>query len=255
MTNNLGKRFTDIITHRFTLRFLFAIFIFCVAIASGVIGFMWIEDYDLGEAFYMTMLTISTVGFNEVKPLSPDGRLFTSILIIFNIGAVAYAIGVVSSFILEGDFKVLFNETKMENTIQSLENHIIVCGYGRLARVICENMQPSGKPILIVESNEEIIEELKEKDKLFYQGDATEDETLQNIGIEKAATIITTFHSDAANVFVTLAARERNKSATIISRASEEANISKLKLAGATDVVIPENIGGTHIARIVNGNQ
>ncbi len=249
------NQFSRIMQHRFTQRFLTAILVFLTAITSGIIGYMIIEGYTLLEAFYMTMLTISTVGFNEVRPLTEKGRLFTSFLIVFNIGAAAYAISVLNSFIIEGDFKTLFKETQMEKTIANLKGHIIVCGYGRLGKVVCSDLEKSGKKVLIVEKSEEIIEELKDKDKLYYAGDATIDETIRKIGIERADIVITTVHSDASNVYIVLAARELNSEIKIISRASEEANVSKLKRAGADKVIIPEDIGGAYVAALVNGKE
>lgn len=253
MDSFINNQFFRIIKHRFAHRFLIAALIFVLAILSGIFGYILIEGYTLSEALFMTIITISTVGYGEVRPLSETGKIFTSFLIIFNIGAVAYAISVVSTFIIEGDFKTLFKETQMEKVIENLKGHVIVCGYGRLGKVVCSDIEKSGKQILIVEKNEELINELKSKDKLYFQGDATHDETIRKIGIERADTIITTLHSDAANVYIVLAARELNGTAKIISRASEEANVSKLKRAGANNIIIPEDIGGAYMAAIVSG--
>ncbi|MEZ5006639.1 MAG: potassium channel family protein [Chitinophagales bacterium] len=255
MASLVNNHFFRIVKHRFTQRFLIAALIFIIAIASGIIGYIFIEGYTLTEAFYMTIITISTVGYGEIRPLSAAGKTFTSFLIIFNIGAVAYAISVVSSFIIEGDFKTLFKETQMEKVIENLKDHVIICGYGRLGKVVCADIAKSGKSILIVEKDDELIEELKSKGILYFQGDATQDETIKKIGIERADTIITTLHSDAANVFIVLAARELNNTAKIISRASEEANVSKLKRAGANNIIIPEDIGGAYMAAIVGGKE
>ena len=255
MTFTLDNHFFTLLKHKFALRFFFAIFIFLLAIATGIVGYMIIEDYTLNEAFYMAMITISTVGYGEVKPLSPDGRIFTSFLIIFNIGALAYIISVISSFIIEGDFKILFKEIKMEQDIKKLNRHVIVCGYGRLGRIICKDLEKTGCEILIVEYNEKVLKEVEQKGFLFYKGDATEDDTIINLGIDRAETLISTFHSDASNVYVVLAAREINPSLKIISRASEGPNLSKLKLAGANHVIIPEDLGGSYIAALVNGNE
>lgn len=250
-----NSHFFRIIKHRNTRRILYALLIFNIAIASGVIGYVLIEDMTHLEALYMTIITISTVGFGEVEPLTALGKKFTIFLIVFNIGAFTYALSVLSSFILEGDLKELFTKSKIEMNIEELKNHVIVCGYGRLGRIVCEDLEESGQSVLIVERDPEIASDLIEKGKLVFIGDATEDETITKIGIERASTLITTLHSDANNVFIALATREISSTINIISRASEEANISKMKLAGADNVIIPEDIGGSYIASLVtNGS-
>lgn len=246
-------RIFGIVRHKFMQRLFFAIVFFGIAICSGIIGLMIIEDYTINEAFYMTVITISTVGFNEVRPLSPAGRVFISILILFNIGAFTYAVSVISAFIFEWDLKGVIKENKMERELKNLEGHIIVCGYGRLGRIVCKDLESEGRSILVVEKQERLVEELREKGMLYIDGDAEEDETVLKMKVENASTIITTFHSDASNIYVVLAARELNKEIKIISRASESANVSKLKLAGADHIIIPEDIGGSYIASIVSG--
>jgi len=250
-----NTHFFRIIIHRSTRRILYALLIFVIAISSGVIGYEIIEGMTHLEALYMTVITISTVGFGEVEPLTELGKKFTIFLIIFNIGAFTYALSVLSSFILEGDLKAIFNESKIKMNIKELKNHVIVCGYGRLGKTVCEDLEENGKSVLIVERDSEIAEELIEKGKLVYVGNATDDLTIKKIGIDKASTLITTLHSDAENVFIALATREISPTINIISRASEEANISKMKLAGANNVIIPEDIGGSYIASLVtNGS-
>ena len=236
-------------------RLLFAVLFFAIAILSGIIGFIILEGYSLSEAFYMTIITISTVGYGEVRPLSHEGRLFTSLLILFNIGALAYAVSVISAFIFEGDLKAVIKENQMEQDLKKLKNHVVVCGYGRLGRSICRDLEAEGSQILIVEKDEKILEELASKEMLFLSGDAAEDETILKMRIEHATIIVTTFHSDASNIFVALAARELNPNLNIISRASAEANVSKLKLAGADHIIIPEDLTGSYIASLVSGKE
>jgi voltage-gated potassium channel len=248
-----SNRIASMVKHKFMQRLFFALIFFGFAICSGIVGFIIIEGFTLNEAFYMTIITISTVGYGEVRPLSDEGRVFVSLLIIFNIGALTYAVSVISTFIFEGDLKAVIKQNQMEQEIKKLSNHVIVCGYGRLGRIVCEDLEKEGRQILIVENNQKVIEELENKEKLYIDGDAAEDETILKMSVESASTIITTFHADANNIYVTLAARELNKDIKIISRASETANVSKLKLAGADHVIIPEDIGGSYIASMVSG--
>lgn len=141
MREALHTRISRIFRNVFVRRLLFALAFFCVAITAGIVGFVLIEGYTPGEAFYMTVITISTVGYSEVRPLSPDGRLFTSLLIIFNIGALAYTVSVVSAFIFEGDLKEVIKQNQMEKEIKRLKDHVIVCGYGRLGKIVCKDLE------------------------------------------------------------------------------------------------------------------
>jgi voltage-gated potassium channel len=190
-----------------------------------------------------------------VRPLSEAGKLFTSLLIILNIGVLTYTVSVISAFVFEGDLKTLLKENQMETELQNLSGHVIVCGYGRLGKILSEDLEKEGKKVLIVERDEKIIEELEENQKLYLHGDADEDNTVLKMNVAKATNLITTFHSDASNIFVVLAARELNPNIRIISRASTEANVSKLKLAGANHIIIPEDIGGSYIASLVSGSE
>lgn len=238
---------------RFMWRLAYAALFFLIALTIGVVGFIIIEDYTFNEALYMTVITFSTVGYGEVHPLSDAGRDFTVLLIVLNLGVFTYVVSVLSTFVIEGDFRSVFKRNKMLQQIGKLKDHVIICGYGRLGKVVADDLIESGRKVLIVEQNPSVIDRLKDKDMLHLVGDATEEENILAMGIKKASTLITTFHTDATNTFVVLAARELNRDIEIISRSSKEANISKLKLAGANHVIIPEDIGGSYIASIVSG--
>ncbi len=242
-------------SRKYLKRIFYALSISILALIIGVVGYTIIEGYSLTDAIYMTVITLSTVGFGEVAPLSWYGKLFTIVLIVINFGVFAYAISVITSFVIDGDFKELIKLKKMTNKINNLENHIIICGYGRLGKVLCEDLNKVGKQFLVVENNHKKIELIKSKGFLYYEGDATKDETITSLSIEKASTLITTIPTDATNTFIVLAAKELNKDINVISRASEEANISKLRLAGANHVIMPEHIGGAYMAALVNGTE
>ncbi len=233
-------------------RFYISLSLLIFSLTSGLLGFMMIEGYDLNEAFYMTIITISTVGFQELKPLSEAGRIFTSVLIITNIGIFAYGASSLTSFVIEGDFRNFFKNMKMKNKIDTLSGHTIVCGHGRLGNQVCEELEADGLSFAVIETDNQIVEHvLPQMKRLYIDGDATQDEVLTEAGIMRASTLISTLPKDADNVYVTLTAKGMNNELHIISRASEENAETKLKRAGADAVIMPERIGGSYMAHLV----
>ena len=229
------------------------LFLLLLSVIIGIAGYMIIENYNFFDAFYMTMITITTVGFQEVHPLSTAGRLFTSLLLIVDIGIFFYGVTTFAKLILEGEFQKFFKHYNVNKKIEQLENHVIVCGYGRNGKQVCLELIDDNIPFVVIESRENVIEEIKENNKiLFYDGNATEEETLIKVGIKKAKAIITTLPQDPDNVYVVLSARELNPEIIIISRASVESSESKLRRAGANNVIMPEKIGGAHMAALVS---
>ncbi len=223
-----------------------------MVILGGVCGYMLVEDYSMLDALYMTIITVASVGYREVYPLSDSGKIFTIILIIFSLGTFAYAISVITTYVIEGEFRQYFQHYKTTRVIKNLRNHVIVCGYGRNGKQACEQIKSGHMPFVIIEPGQAIIDALKEDgSQIFVQGDATRDEVLMSAGIEHARALITTLPSDADNVFVVLTAREMNPRVKIISRASDDASENKLKRAGADNVIMPDKIGGTHMAALV----
>jgi len=200
----------------------------------------------------MTINTVATVGFGQGHDLTDAGKVFTSFLIILSIGTFAYSISVITTHIVEGEFQTYFKHYKVNRDIQKLDNHIIVCGYGRNGKQACDQLRSQNEPFVAIEENHGIAEEMHEDpDLLFIEGDATQDEVLMAAGIKRAKALITALPNDASNVFVVLTAREMNPSLKIISRASEDASENKLKRAGANNVIMPDKIGGTHMAALV----
>jgi len=229
---------------------IFLLILLCFSV--GITGYMLIENFTFLEALYMTVTTISTVGFQEVHPLSDSGRIFTIFLIVSNIGLFFYGVTLIAKFIIEGEFRKFFKHYNVNKKMEKLENHVIVCGYGRTGKQICLELTDDKIPFIVIESRENVIEYLKiDEHILFHEGDATEEETLLLAGIKKAKAIITTLPEDPDNVYVVLTARELNPDLTIISRASNESSESKLKRAGANSVIMPEKIGGAHMAALV----
>ncbi len=221
-------------------------------LAAGVLGFMLIEEYSLLESFYMTVITLSTVGFKEVRPLTDNGQIFTAFLIISSFGIFAYAISVVTRSVLSGDLGAYYKVYRLQNQIEKLESHIIICGFGRNGRRAAKKLRAYKQDFVIIENNEDIVEQyLKGEDLLFIKGDATEDDVLISAGIHEAKSIITTLSKDADNLYVVITARELNKEINIISRAANISSEKKLKAVGANHVVMPEGVGGAHMATLV----
>lgn len=238
--------------HLFFFKKLYLASLFLLLVFSiGVIGYMFLENYKLLDAIYMTVITVATVGYREVHELSDTGKVFTSILIIFSLFTFAYAISVITRYVIEGEFQLLFKHYRVNKEIQKLSNHVIVCGYGRNGKQACAQLKSGNEKFVVIESNQTIIESLNEDEILFIQGDATIDEVLAQAGLHNAKALITALPSDASNVFVVLTAREKNSNLKIISRASDESSEAKLKRAGADNVIMPDKIGGTHMAALV----
>ncbi|MCB9080664.1 MAG: potassium channel protein [Lewinellaceae bacterium] len=230
-----------------------ALLLLFLDISLGVIGFMYFEGYSLSDAFYMVVITISTVGYTEVEPLDWAGKMFVSVYILFNVGMIAYLLSVFSYYIIQGEiFKKMY--LNLINTgIDKLENHVIICGYGRYGREIVTHFTKHQIPFVIIDSNPEVIEQLEKSDGklLFVEEDATHDEALVRAGIKRAQALISALPDDSDNVFVVLTANQLNPNISIISRAKDPRSQKKLLLAGADHVVMPEQIGGFYMATLV----
>ncbi len=232
--------------------FVLAIAMALLSIVVGTSGYMFIEGYDLLSAFYMSIITISTVGFTEVFELSKTGRLFTSFYIIFNLAIFAYVISVFTTFLFEGKLRSILFRMKDYRDIKKLNNHIIVCGYGRNGMKACEELLREGREFVVIERDVEVRDALPaDTEFIMLIGDATLDHTLLAAGIKKASQIIIATPGDADNVFITLTARELNPEIRIISRASESQTEPKLYRAGADHVIMPDHVGGMFMAQLV----
>ena len=200
----------------------------------------------------MTVITVATVGYREVKELDAAGKIFTSFLIIFSIGTFAYAISVITRYVIEGEFQIYFKTYRVNQEILKLKDHVIVCGYGRNGKQACEQLRAGNVQFVVIESNEHLIDKMRLENGLLYViGDATKDEILLQARLEHARALISALPDDAANVFVALTARDKNSNLKIISRASDDSSEHKLKRAGADNVIMPDKIGGTHMAALV----
>lgn len=234
-------------------RMRFALGLIVLSVASGTLGYRFIEHADWLDAYYMSVITLSTIGYSEIVPLGDAGRIFNSLLILFNLGLFAYSISTITSIFADGGFKIHFMEFRINQKISKLRNHTIVCGFGRHAILVCEELAKQQMPFVVIETNPEKVELLREgTDILYIEGDATEDSILFEAGIEHASALVVTLPADANNLFVVLSARQINPRLRIISRANNVADEVKIRRAGADHVVIPERIGGFYMATLVN---
>ena len=239
---------------RWTLRLLQPFIILHAIITIGVIGFMVIEKYNFLEALYMTTISVTTAGFQEVRPLSDAGKLFTMFLLITSWASFAFAITRITEFVTSGEINKYFKTRRIMKAVDKLQDHVIICGYGRNGQQASDTLKIHNVPFVLVEKKEERMEKASNDhpDLIFLLADATEDEVLKRAGIEKAKALITALPDDADNVFIVLSARSLNSNIRIISRASEFNSVLKLKKAGADNVIMPDRIGGTHMATLVS---
>jgi voltage-gated potassium channel len=216
----------------------------------GVMGYMTIEGDNFLDALYMTVITVSTVGFGEIHSLSAGGKIFTMILILFSITIYAYALTTISTHFFEGQLRTLIKGNEYK-TIRKMQNHVIICGYGRNGQQAARELRAHNLQYVIIEQTQDIISKNRESETSFINGDATQDEVLLQAKLKSAKAVITTLPIDADNLYVVLSARSQNPNLIIVSRASDESSERKLRMAGVNSVVMPERVGGAHMANLV----
>ncbi len=221
-----------------------------LVLAIGVAGYMLMSDYTFIDALYMTVITISTVGFGEINPLNEQEKLFTVFLITTSIVSFGYTVSAFTEYIVSGQLFQQIKLKKVQKRIEQLNGHTIICGFGRNGKQAMVKLTNYKQKFVIIEKNEEVINNI-EGEVFSVHGDGTTDEVLRRAGIERAANLITALPSDADNLFVVLSARQLNKDCKIISRASNESSYDKLKIAGANNVIMPDKLGGDHMASLV----
>ncbi|MGA8640996.1 potassium channel family protein [Candidatus Binatus sp.] len=231
-----------------TRRFALALSLVALMTIVGAAGYILIEHMSVLDAFYMSVITISTVGFQEVKPLSPAGRLFTIGLIVTGVGSAVYLFTVIGELIVEGRLREFLGKSAMNRKIHDLKDHVIVCGYGRFGRAVVEELTRNTVPMVVIESDPAKQGDLDGLGALHVMGSALEDSALENAGISSARAIIVATGSDADNVYITLSAREKNTKILIYARGDSEAGLRRLKLAGADQVVAAYQWAGLRIA-------
>lgn len=223
----------------------------CLLVLAGSAGYMAVEGWPFLDALYMTITTISTVGYMEVHPMSRTGRLFTMLLVVSGVTVLFYTVGKIAQVMFEGQFQRYFGRMKVEKQIESMTDHYIICGYGRIGSLICREFAAKPLPFVVVENHEAVIEKLEAEGYPFIRGSATEDEALLKAGIKRAKGLIAVVTSDTENVYITLTARGLNPNLYILARAGEEGSDVKLRRAGANKVISPYHIGGSRMAQAI----
>jgi voltage-gated potassium channel len=222
-------------------------------ILVGTLGYYILEEgWTLLDALYMTMITLTTVGYGETHTLSPNGRIFTIVLLVFSMTTLGYAISTIASFVIEGQLNTLIRGRKMDRKIANLQNHIILCGGGRTGKHIAGEFHKTRTPFVIIEQDIHVLDHISHIQSIPHLlDDATEDETLINAGIDRAIGLVAALGDDKDNVFIVLSARSLNPGLRIVARCNEEENEEKLRKAGANEIVSPNSIGGLRMASIM----
>lgn len=228
-----------------------AVFFTGLTFFIGVFGYFFLFNYSFVDAFYMTVITVTTVGFGEVHPFTSEEKVFTIFLILSSLFTFGYAVSSFSEYLISGDFFKQLKIKRVQKQIEQLNGHTIVCGFGRNGKQALAKLKSYKREVVIIEKDKDLIKSLDDDRILNVEGDATSDDTLLKAGIEKAKFLITVLPSDADNLFVVLTANQLNKECKIISRASKETTYSKLKIAGASNVIMPDKLGGAHMASLV----
>ncbi|MBD0830531.1 potassium channel protein [Aestuariibaculum sp. TT11] len=217
----------------------------------GVIGYKVVADYSWVDAVYMTVITLTTVGFGEVVPLDDNAKIFTIILILASVVIMGFVLSVITEYILSKNNVEELKQKRMQKRIDSFKNHVVICGYGRNGKQAARKLLAHKKQFVVIEKNKDMEERLQQDEVPYIIGNANDDAVLIQAGIDRASNFISALPNDAENLFVVLSTRQINSQINIISRASHESSYNKLKFAGANNVILPDNIGGDHMASLV----
>ncbi len=233
-------------------RLLVSVFFLFAMLFVGCFGYVLIEGWSFVDALYMTVITLSTVGYGEIHELSPLGRVFTMAFIFVSVGFAFYLAGSIVQFMMEGRIREILGRRKLEKGIKKQKNHLIICGFGRVGISICDELAKSKRAgIVVIDRDPEAIVALEEQGIYYIAGEATDEENLIKAGIERARGLVAALKTDSDNVYVSLTARELNKELFIIARAGEKKSEKKLLAAGANKVVSPYSMGGHRIAQMI----
>ncbi|MCC7300248.1 MAG: potassium channel protein [Verrucomicrobia bacterium] len=234
-----------------TLRFGLYLFLFLTVLGGGTAGYHLLEGWPLSECLYMTVITVSTVGFGEVHPLSPVGRMFTILLVFFGVTSAALSLTAIFEYFILRGLNNLFGRNKMDKQIEKLDRHIIICGYGRTGDYIARDLKKLGKPFVVIEDDPERIKVLEEEGVLYIQGDPSDEDQLETAGVTRAEALVAALPKDADNLFLTINARSLNRDLHIIARVQDSDNSRKLIKAGANQVVSPFSTGAARIVQLL----
>jgi voltage-gated potassium channel len=236
---------------RVALRRIRGALIALVAITvAGVLGYMVFEGWSFTDALYMTVITITTVGYREVRTLDTTGQLWTMALLVTGVGTLFYVAVSSVELVVEGTIRGYFGRRRMEAAINKLNGHYILCGYGRVGRQVASEFAHDGVPFVILEQDPATVEECVEEGYLVFLGEASDDDVLEEAGVRRARGLIAAVNSDADNVFVVLSARKLNPKLHIVARASSDESAAKLEIAGADRTISPYAVGGRRLAAL-----
>jgi voltage-gated potassium channel len=232
-------------------RFFIAFFLLLLVVVIGTLGYMLIENWSLNDSLFMTVITITTVGFSEVHPLSETGRHFTIVLLILSIATVGYSVTILFTYLFEGIMLKAMREFRMKRSIKRMKDHYIICGCGDVGREVALEFKRSRVRFLVIDREPEKSELARDESILFVKGDAVDDEILLEANIAHARGVVSALPEDESNVFVVLTARQLNPKLTIVSQAEEQRTIRKLLKAGANRVISPSQIAGRRMASFI----
>ncbi len=231
-----------------TRQLIITVLITLAIILFGSWGFMAIEGWDFLDSLFMTVITLTTVGFGEVHQLSPVGRLYTIFLVFAGVGFLGYAGGILMRYMIEGRIRIILGRRRLDKKITRLKNHYIVCGYGRIGRVLCMNLRQKPIDIVVIEKNPDLVPVMEEDGILYMSGDTADEAILLSAGIERAKGLIAVLGTDVENVYLVLTARQLNPKLFIMARAIYKESKSKLLAAGASAVESPYEVGAVSMA-------
>jgi len=217
----------------------------------GTIGYMLLEGWNCFDALYMTVITLTTVGYSETHELGRTGKAFTLILILVGVGLLFYIISMITEFVVEGRIREILGRHKLEKQIKRLKNHYIICGYGRVGQIVCDIFSSKSLKVVVIDKDPDRIEQLQKNDLLYVEGEATDEASLIEAGVERANTLVTALGTDVDNLYVTLSARGLNPGLFIMGRSGGIGSGRKLLRAGADKVVSPYRIGARRMARMI----
>jgi voltage-gated potassium channel len=230
---------------------IWGFFALSLVFVLGIAAFMAVEGWNFFDSLYMVVITLSTVGYGEVLPLTTHGRVVAMLLIVSGVGTFAYLIGAFTKMLVEGNLQMSLGRRKVRKLIDKMRGHVIVCGYGRLGRVVVADFLKEGIGVVVVERDPEVVALLQEREIPHIDGDATDDETLTAAGIDRARALAACLTQEAANVYVTLTARQLAPDLFIVARADENRHIQRLERAGANQALIPHLYGGHRMAQSI----
>lgn len=232
-----------------TRHLLVSLLLALLILVIGTIGYMMLEDWDLMDALYMTVITVSTVGYSEVRQVDTAGRIFTMVIVLTGVGFSLYVAGAIVQFMVEGRIRQILGRRRLDKKISRLKHHYIVCGYGRIGRVLTRNLMGKLSDIVVIEKDPDLVSVMEEDGVLYLSGDAAEENMLINAGIDRARGLVAVLATDTDNVFLVLTARQLNPGLAIFARAGREASKDKLVMAGATVVESPYEMGALRMAQ------